>query len=362
MIRVLAAAMVDLAAVLLPERLRHWGEAMRCEVAEIAQPVEALQFAANCLWGAAAEAARVQLGDEAMTSGRRLIGICAVAATGLGIGYMVMGAAPLGYPLRNLAALVIGFLAVGIVSHVPRIRGLTTGPVTLTLGLALLATTIFGQTVEGATRWVALGGLSIQPSLMLVPVLAIAFAATRDLLATLGVIAAALALALQPDRAMAGALAAAIATVAILAPGRNAALAGGVAVAGFAATMLQPDVQPAMPFVDRILFTAFDIHLLAGLIVVGGSLLLLVPALIGWRRDPANRPAYAAFGALWLAIVLAAALGNYPTPLVGYGGSAIVGYVLGMLGLPRAGIAVARDDLGAAGSADGPGVELRFSV
>lgn len=32
---------------------------------------------------------------------------------------------------------------------------------------------------------------------------------------------------------------------------------------------------------------------------------------------------------------MAAALGNYPTPIVGYGGSAIMGYALSLLALPK---------------------------
>ncbi len=39
-------------------------------------------------------------------------------------------------------------------------------------------------------------------------------------------------------------------------------------------------------------------------------------------RDPA------VFGATWLAVIAFAIVGNYPTPLVGYGSSAIVGYCL----------------------------------
>jgi hypothetical protein len=36
-----------------------------------------------------------------------------------------------------------------------------------------------------------------------------------------------------------------------------------------------------------------------------------------------------------LVVLAAAALGNYPTPLVGYGGSAILGYLLCLIGLPQ---------------------------
>ena len=34
-------------------------------------------------------------------------------------------------------------------------------------------------------------------------------------------------------------------------------------------------------------------------------------------------------------LLAAAALGNYPTPLVGYGGSAVIGYLLGLSALPK---------------------------
>jgi hypothetical protein len=68
--------------------------------------------------------------------------------------------------------------------------------------------------------------------------------------------------------------------------------------------------------------------------VLAGAALMLVPALIGLRHDSGHRDAHAVFGAVWLALLAAAALGNYPTPLVGYGGSAILGYLFSLIALP----------------------------
>ena len=48
-----------------------------------------------------------------------------------------------------------------------------------------------------------------------------------------------------------------------------------------------------------------------------------------------KRP-HVAFGIVWSGIMVAAALGNYPTPLVGYGGSAVLGYLLSLAALPAA--------------------------
>jgi cell division protein FtsW (lipid II flippase) len=208
------------------------------------------------------------------------------------------------------------------------------GGVLVAFGGLLLATALFGVSVEGASRWIRVAGLSLQISLVVLPAMLVAFARGRGLLATIGMILAAVALALQPDRAMAGALAAALAVLAIYRQDRWVFSAFAVSVAGFAITMTRPDSLPAVPYVDQILYTAFLVHPLAGLVVVGGALLLIVPAIAGLRSDPQNREVHAVFGAMWLGVVAAAALGNYPTPLVGYGGSAILGYALSLSFMP----------------------------
>lgn len=112
-------------------------------------------------------------------------------------------------------------------------------------------------------------------------------------------------------------------------------IAAGAAISGFVASMLQADVQPAMPYVDQILYSSFDVHPLAGMAVFAGAALMIMPSIIGGLYDIERLETYAVFGIVWLAVIVAAALGNYPTPLVGYGGSAIIGYVVSLLGLPQ---------------------------
>jgi hypothetical protein len=57
--------------------------------------------------------------------------------------------------------------------------------------------------------------------------------------------------------------------------------------------------------------------------------------LAGFSRAADDRAALLAFGGCWSAVLAAAALGNYPTPLVGYGGSAVLGYLLSVSLLPN---------------------------
>jgi len=349
MSRAAAALIVRLAATLLPPGMKGWGQAMRCE-AEALAPGEALPFALGCLGAALREAATFHLlrplpqpepGTHAMSlesallgRPRRVTALCAVAATGLGLSYMSLGGAPARYLAMNTGALILGLLITSGILWSARTSRIAPGAISLALGIALLLTSLFGASVEGATRWIAISNISIQPSLILLPMMVIGFARTRDWLSTAAIAVAALALALQPDRAMSGSLAAGVAALALFRPERTVLTALATALAGFATAMLRPDTQGAMPYVDQILYSSFDIHPLAGACVLAGAALMLVPALIGVRHDPARREVHAVFGAVWFAVLAAAALGNYPTPLVGYGGSAIIGYLFSLIALP----------------------------
>ena len=333
-----ARLIAGLAARLLPRRLEGWGRAMVAEAGAIDGRLTALGFALGCLGCAIGARMGLYLPTEEGTmmdvlssKPRRLAIWCATGATGLGLVWMAAAGAPLRYLVVNAAALILGFLTVALLSRTGDIRR---GVVDLMLAAALLLVLWLGVSADGVTRWVMVGGIPLQPSLVLVPILALRFARTRDALSMLAIFVAALALALQPDRAMAGALAAAMAVLAILRPERNALIALAAAGAGFAITLFRADPSPAMPYVDQIFVSAFAVHVLAGLAVVAGAALLVVPAATGLLRDPGNRAAYAVFGAIWLGVIAAALLGNYPTPLVGYGGSAILGYLVSLLGLP----------------------------
>lgn len=265
---------------------------------------------------------------------RTLVLLCGAGAVGLGMTYLAAAGAPFRYLIVNLAALILGaslWLALGRAACA-RLRH--SGLMVLGLAGALLLTAFFGLAADGASRWVSVGPLKVQVSLVVLPVMVVLYARQPDATGTAGMAAAALALAVQPDRAMAGVLAAGLVGLLWARTSRLPLLAAIAAIAAFGWTFLAPDAPPAVPYVDRILYTAFDVHPLAGLAVVIGAAALALPALAATRAATEARPALIAFGACWLTVVVAAALGNHPTPLVGYGGSAILGYLLSGALLP----------------------------
>lgn len=326
---------------------------MAVEAAAIDRPGAALVFALGC----AAWAARVGLIDalqkalspdrsetaedskvavQDIWQGRGLALLCAVAATALGLIYLGVAGAPDRMLIMNLAALVAGLVVAAPLLGREPIRRPVAGMVAVLIGASLVVAAIGGDQASGARRWITIGEVVLQPSLVLLPLLIVGFARSRTGLTALGVVLAAIALALQPDRAMAGALVASLGAIALVARDRLGLVCLVVAALGFAVTLWRPDVVPATPFVDRVFRTAFSTNAIAGLAVWTGAALLLLPGALGVVRDTKHRAAFAGFGVCWAIIVFAAIVGDYPTPLVAYGGSAIVGYILAAMGLPRA--------------------------
>lgn len=353
--RTLASLSCRLLQALLPRRWESWGWAIRYEVEDTPDDTEALLFALSSLSGLLPRILAFHLNrllgpppTHALSPGAstamitpasfrpRALGIaCATAAVLLGLAYMSVAGAPARYLAINAAALVAGIL---LLLPFASLRGETrdlSGAVSLSMAGALLATALFGAPAEGATRWITIASVSIQPSLVLLPFMILAFARTRTTLSAAALLIAAAALALQPDRAMAGTLAVSLAVLALIRRDRQVLVLLGASIIGFGVTLAGPDRLPAAPYVDQIFYTAFDVHPAAGAAVLAGALLLLVPAIVSAVRDPAHRSTYAASGATWLAVIFAAAIGNYPTPVVGYGGSAILGYLLSLAMLPR---------------------------
>lgn len=349
----------------LPPSLQSWGWAVRCEAANTPDDTKALLFALDSLCGLLPRAVAshllrpfasligdgapfsegsttMNIYDAAMRRPRALGIFCAIGAVILGLAYMAAADAPTRYLGINVGALAIGLTMLALLGRTVVAGQRWVSGAILALAGALLATALLGSEVDGAARWVSLGGFAIQPSLILLPVMLVAFSQARSVLATAGIVAAAAAMALQPDRAMAGMLASCLVALTITRRDRHVVVALAAGTAGFAATLVRADTLPGVPYVDQILYSSFDVHAGAGLAVSGGSVLLLVPAIIGWTRDAGNRATYAAFGIVWFAAIMAAALGNYPTPIVGYGGSAIIGYALSLLALPKLAEAHAR--------------------
>ncbi len=230
-------------------------------------------------------------------------------------------------PLMNFAALLIGLTMLGALRALQRasLPAQSGDWALLLLALAIPATALFGQSTEGVSRWLVFGGSTIQPAMIAAPVVAIAFAGRATAIRAAAVAAACLGTALQPDPAAAAMLLGG--TAAALATDRSLLQVAEASVAGtaFAFALAATPTLAAVPFVEGVIPVALGHGPVAAGLLVAGIAAMFAPVFAG---DTSSRPARMAFAALWAAGLLCALLGSYPTPVVGFGGSAILGYVL----------------------------------
>jgi hypothetical protein len=97
-------------------------------------------------------------------------------------------------------------------------------------------------------------------------------------------------------------------------------------------SLLHARELPPVPFVENVLADALAGGAVSASLCAAALAAFFLPA-VALRG---NRAASLAFAGAWLGAFVMAALGPYPTPVVGFGGSAVLGYVLSL------GVAAAR--------------------
>jgi hypothetical protein len=155
-----------------------------------------------------------------------------------------------------------------------------------------------------------------------------------------GLAALSLGLALQPDAAALIALTAALGV--LLATQRNGWTAVALGAASLAATwtLFHPALIPPVSWVERMPGTALEMELWLGFLVALGLCLMPMPFVFIAVQGRRRRSLAGALAAYWIGLIGVSLIGAFPTPLVGYGVSAILGYVLSWA-LLRVGVPVA---------------------
>lgn len=258
----------------------------------------------------------------------------AAAAVGAGCALLVALGAPPRMSMMNGAALLIGLAGVAAIWACRRAGASAgIGDVALLIASALIPlTALVGPQADGVARWLVVGGLTIQPALIVVPLITVGLALHPSLIRSASAVVAAAGLAMQPDPG--GALILLLGVIVFLrepesrTAGTLIAVAAAAICAGVA--IARNVVLSPVPFVEGVLPDAVHAGPLPLLLACATILLMLAPAFTRRLRAP-----QLAFLAVWIAALTAALLGPYPTPVVGFGGSSVLGFVLsaGLLSL-----------------------------
>lgn len=266
--------------------------------------------------------------DVRLWIGRRVPALLALALPCLaGLAYLAIFDAPPRYLIINSAALAAGLFWIGV-GRLPenlRIRR----AITLALISLLAIPLATGPDIHGIARWVPLGNFQLHAGMIAIPSLACLVARDRDY-APPAMLAAILLSLIQPDAASAFALTGA-------AVGLYFAWSdwkpGIVAVVGFFAALFAHvrGVIPPQPFVERVLA---ELAMSSPLVALSVLATLIASFLLMLRVvDNAPPGRYAVAGTL-AGFSLAGMISSYPSILIGYGASPIIGFALA-LGMTR---------------------------
>lgn len=301
-----------------------WGQAMQAEVASVGSEREALAFAWGCLCAALGHALAGARGGLAQVHNAGLL-TCVVAVLA-GCVFMHSAGAPSHYVWMNLLSLAFG---VATFRLLPRRRlqvdDLLRAKWSFGLG-ALLLIAGLGQASTGASAWLRVGPLPVNLAWLLLPPLLVGSCMRPQSAgkpwALGGLLMAVGALALQADALLLWLVAAVLAvrawhhrsgTLALL------ALACSAMAAHLGRAWQAPEV---LAFVDQVVHRGFELNLATGLALLLLQVLPLWPAL---RHRQAR-----VHGLVWGLLVALSLPGWLPSPLVGFGGSFIVGYLLSL--------------------------------
>lgn len=354
--------------MLMPSAQTAWARAMAAELDEFDTGRAACGFALGCLGLALklrlrsipAAIGRTTLRDAGafatlcgsswthlqQASATRLGAASAILAVLAGCVFMASAGAPSAWPWMNGMSLAFALASLALL---PRQRLQTEAQLRdglcLLLGGILLASTGLASSAGLSGRWLRLGPIAMQPVWLLLPGLLLLSGRPRGAAvpknrgrASQGLLLAMVALLAQGELSWLLLMSLVLLLRCARQPGSRAEfLLGCLALLGAGLASPYWHAPTPLAFVDQVVVQGWSSNSRLALpwLLPAAQLLILSPA---WRHRHAFE-----HGVLWAGIVALSLPGWLPTPLLGMGGSAILGYVLSLSAVPRQGLkAIAR--------------------
>lgn len=275
------------------------------------------------------------------------LSLCVPVLTGVLV--MIGQGAPTSRWGVHLCAGLLGLAAYGVMTAVRfwPARGVAWS--SALAGLLAIGSTLFTSGIDGVQRWYELGPLRIHPSALLLPALLV-FAAgplAGHWLATHALLLALQAVHfVQPDAGQATALGVGAMTLVLVDSRQRWRLMLIVLyLLSIAGTWSRFDPLPPAPFVEDIVPQAFALAPLVGVAGLGSLALFVFSPVLGGGSGRSSSASVALVG-YFAGSLVAALLGEFPVPLLGFGTSPTLGAFLGLAALWRSQAGAAEDSRG----------------
>ena len=257
----------------------------------------------------------------------------------VGLTLMRTGGAPSHYCIVNASAFLTAVALVLLPSSARRFVRRNIAELAF-VALLIVLCTLLSEGIEGVRRWVMLGPVRLQPSATLSPLIVLGVvraACERRSGLALGLVLALQGVHLvQPDAGQSSTVAIAIGVASVVsspAPRSLRLMMSAIAALACAVTWTRPDPLAPVHFVEDAMTLAFSLGWSYGIAgVVALWLPLAGPWLLAWRiRHRRSVAPEAAMGAYMAGCLLVVWAGNFPLPLLGFGGSPVLGITIGFV-------------------------------
>lgn len=198
--------------------------------------------------------------------------------------------------------------------------------------LLAAAVLLGGVEIDGAWRWLRVGPVLLHPASLVGSLLLLALARAAGS-ALCAVLAGATVLCFGVGNDGAASLAFALGLSGLL-PGERQHWKTLLPLCVLAWCMVawgwtRPDSLAPVPYVEEIVARTWSASALLGAAAALLLAMLPLPFLLA-AREAGKRGARYALAGFWAGLVLAGLLGNYPIPVIGYGASPVIGWVLAL--------------------------------
>lgn len=240
------------------------------------------------------------------------------------------------YFILNIGFLFIGWLiSCFAISKPNKIRDSKNyGMILNFLILVLLALTFIDQGTENVHRWLSLGPIRLYVSSIFTPLLLVDLWTQQknknSVLAGVVTLIVAFLLLLQPDASQLTAFA--VPMMIILIKKINSRVHSfsiiSILTLMVIVSWINLDSLPAVVYVEEILKLVMDMDLIWSILGIVSLLILPMPFFFLTKSN--NRTGAMCIGLYYVILLITTFFGNFPVPLMGYGISPIIGYIVAM--------------------------------
>lgn len=198
--------------------------------------------------------------------------------------------------------------------------------------IALLCTCFFFDGIEGVHRWINIGPLALNVGFISLPILLIVIYKIADNqnsnVCNILALVIAIILCLQPDASMLSAFSIALVPFYCTINRKNFWKYSWIILLSLScSSWVNLDKLEPVPYVEDIIFLAANQSIIYLFCCVLSLVIMLIPF---FKRDSSAHYKLIpiSLGLFFLVLILSTLLGNFPVPLIGYGISPVVGYLL----------------------------------